>query len=182
MYIVATTENAGEHLVNKLPKTIFFTFLFVFCIIRAEATEKCRKYIQPNSCEYYLCEEKAHDFGKEGYFLGFGYKYCQTFFTTISQRLTPAGSNWLTRVGACLQNKLIDSLGANDEYFSNELVEDIAVSSHSNCYLETRGCDLAFPDLIKVVGTLSKELYRPSIAQEGIQFLMGCTTSNPLSL
>lgn len=57
--------------------TLFYRNLLLFIFIElfafeSNAHQECRRFIQPNSCNYYLCEEMNHSFGVRGYFIGFG--------------------------------------------------------------------------------------------------------------
>lgn len=146
--------------------------LVLFSIpVNVYATSYCKQDIAPGSCEYYNCEENNHRFGRAGYFTGFGYPYCRVFFTKTWFQVNADTQAWMTRVGECLQRKLWERHSDDD---TRKQVLHVAIESHSECYLETGGCDLPVTELAKVINSFRSELLDPSIAIEGIEFLAGC--------
>lgn len=149
---------------------ILFTDLFTF------AHQECRRFIQPNSCNYYLCEEMNHSFGVRGYFIGFGYKFCSNYIKAPINYYQPQTEKWLRSVANCLQTKLMTSHNKKD---SDQQVWTKAVKTHAQCYYETGACQLPKTELLKVINQFKYELRYPTIFVEGLKFVAYCAKMNP---
>lgn len=88
------------------------------------------------TCDYYLCRESVQHCGEDGYFLRFGYHYCSRFFKEVKPNVSEREQQWLERVGSCLQRKVDDI----PLYQSCLRAEDEAITSHTECYVQTGFC------------------------------------------
>ena len=62
------------------------------------------------ACQYYPCQEgeTGHACGENGYFQGYGQKYCARFTQKTYPNMTKAGQAWLTEVRSCLMGAIGD--------------------------------------------------------------------------
>lgn len=112
---------------------------------------ECSAYVEldgASACDFYLCQEdeipESDRCGEEGYYIGYGYKYCNRFQETANERLSPEGSAWVGRVMPCLMAVIQDEVVLKD---SCETTKQIAFDSHPDCYLESGFCDLTPDDM-----------------------------------
>ena len=122
-------------------------------------------------CEYYLCREGQNPCGSSGYYLAFGYQYCQQSLTDLIQRVSPRGETWLTQVATCLQQGLEHEVPTATRCSE---VKDRAVGGHSRCYTEANFCGLKLADILRILGMLRPELTDVQILAEGMQVLAQC--------
>jgi hypothetical protein len=133
---------------------------------------ECRQYI--NSCNYYLCRESNQNCGETGYYLRFGYPYCEKFTVSEKPDLSYEGNIWLDKVGLCLREQL--------ELISNETscgdTESSAIQSHIYCYLTTGFCNLKLNDQIQIFGIVYKELSDTRFMKVLLEIGSRCQFSN----
>lgn len=108
------------------------------------------------ACDYYRCREaqSVGQCGNDGYYQGFGARYCVRYAQTTEPKMTPEGQLWSASSRRCL----IESLDANvvDSPVCEALVE-AGYATHAACYRETRFCDLPLSDVRRVVSTIDVE-------------------------
>ncbi|MBK7892184.1 MAG: hypothetical protein IPJ84_15475 [Bdellovibrionales bacterium] len=123
------------------------------------------------TCDFYLCQEAKQQCGPTGYYQRFGHPYCSAFLEEVRPKLSPRGQEWLKDVAYCLQEDL-DHLSRNSDpcWFS----EDLAIATHSDCYVKTGACELDVIDLAIVVRTFASELTNSRIIGQSVDFLRKC--------
>lgn len=143
--------------------------LFFLASTVASASTVCES--SKNSCEYYLCREKANPCGPKGYFIGFGYRYCYASREKFADKMTENGKVWLVNVAQCLRDKteLAPIETACDR------IKSTVVNSHSDCYLKTGFCDLPKSDRLKVIELVSREVTDPEVLKQGLDILSHCS-------
>ncbi len=106
------------------------------------------------SCDYYPCRDAERDVscGEEGYFLGFGHKYCERFTQVTFDRLSTDGKRWLDETRVCLQ-ETVDEIAADTDLDCDE-VQQRAIDAHPPCYLDSGVCDLPLTDQAKIATTV----------------------------
>jgi hypothetical protein len=114
------------------------------CAIDALAFEGC------GACDYYLCREQEMGCGPNGYFVGFGYHYCNAFRLVTEAHVSPEAQAWLVRVRRCL----IESMDSAPFEGDCDAVRTQAYASHEACYVETGFCDLSVGDWLRVLNTV----------------------------
>lgn len=120
-------------------------------------SDECRAYLDEEgcaSCDYYLCKEAADGAsacGGDGYYLGYGYKYCERITLVTRPRLSPAGQAWIDEARRCLMEEI--EAQVDDEHSCSRTLE-IAFDSHPGCYAETGFCSLPWSDIWKVFTTV----------------------------
>lgn len=146
--------------------------LFLLSAWFAEAHSKifddCSKFI--GTCDYYLCKESNSACGAEGYYLEFGYRYCQKFETRKSE-YSAGGQTWLSEVKACLQQEI-----ENSHAGSCREARSVALSSHVTCYERTNYCELSFWDKYRVYSTVNEELEYRDFAKIAFRIAGSCFT------
>lgn len=122
---------------------------------------KCSQYVDINgieACEFYRCREKQieEEFrcGSEGYYIGYGLKYCTRFQETAAESLSEEGIAWVNRVMPCLMNAVEDEV---DSLESCEGTFEIAMDSHPLCYVQTGFCNLGIDDFGSIFLTIDHE-------------------------
>ncbi len=105
------------------------------------------------ACDYYRCRE-AQSVGAcdtDGYYIGFGYKYCVRYAEMTEPRMSTEGQAWSASSRRCL----LESLEANVEDTDDcEALIDAGYDTHAACYRETDFCDLSLSDVHRVVSTI----------------------------
>ena len=118
-------------------------------------SEDCSKYIgQPSfkSCEFYRCREanNPNKGGSQGYYIGYGLKYCYQFSQLHSQ-LSSAGKSWNNKTRLLLMQHVNNNIpwdASSDEVMSS------AFASHPTAYLDAGICSLPVSDWGKIVKTI----------------------------
>lgn len=131
--------------------------------------DTCSEHI--GTCDYYLCREKNNSCGVTGYYLAFGYQYCQTSFTSLNSKVSPKGQKWLKDVATCLQEKVETEISPTHRC---EEIKSASIASHESCYEQTNFCGQKFKDVLKVLGMLSPELTKPKMILLGIKIIKNC--------
>ncbi len=117
----------------------------------------CTEYLDDEgcaSCDYYLCKEAADGAdacGEDGYYLRYGFKYCERISVVTRPQLSAAGQAWLDEARVCLMRTIERKIDANE---SCETRKQIAFDSHPGCYLEAGFCDLPASDMWAVFTTV----------------------------
>lgn len=127
--------------------------------------------VKTGSCDYYQCAERVHKCERDGYYKKFAQPYCNTFLTQTIREVSPRGKKWLRDVAACLQKKLAYYTKDTDPCW---FVEEMAIKTHAECYVEASGCELDVSDLTPVVATFAKEFGDSRIFWQGIDFVVDC--------
>ncbi len=147
---------------------ILITLLALISSIAFAVADDCTPLI--GSCEYYLCREKNHSCGDNGYYVGFAYKYCMNSKNILNSRMSKNGVRWSNAVAQCLRNS-VDKI-AYDE--SCENVKTKAIDDHAVCYSDAGFCDLSTKDQFNIMRLIHKELIRPSVVEQGFTVLNQC--------
>ena len=110
--------------------------------------EDCR------ACQYYPCQEgeTGHACGENGYFQGYGQKYCARFTQKTYPNMTKAGQAWLREVRSCLMGAIGDI--TEDPLTCGE-VRTAAFDSHPSCYVLSGLCSLPPHDWFQILATIS---------------------------
>jgi hypothetical protein len=123
------------------------------------------------SCDYYLCREKISPCGVKGYYLAFGYQYCQKSFTTLSPTVSEKGQKWLKDVATCLQQSMDNEIPSGVECGQ---IKSQAIKSHTACYDQTNFCGQKFTDVLKVLRMLAPEIPKPQMIAVGLTIIKNC--------
>ncbi|MBX3039149.1 MAG: hypothetical protein KF789_00405 [Bdellovibrionaceae bacterium] len=127
-----------------------------------------------DSCEMYLCKEREISCGAKGYWLNYGFPFCQRFLEK-EQEFSPVAQGWLRKVRTCLQTQVQElSPGAA---CSN--IRQQALHGHIDCYLQTGFCDLNNRDQIQVLWELKSALGELQTWQESYLLAQACSTRAP---
>jgi len=127
--------------------------------------------VTAGTCDYYQCAEKVHRCDKNGYYNRFATPYCTNFLTNTINKVGPKGKQWLKDVALCLQNKLAAYTKDTDPCW---MVEEVAIQSHADCYVEAGGCELDVRELMPVVATFWREFKDQRIFWQGIDYIRSC--------
>jgi hypothetical protein len=130
------------------------------------------------ACQEYLHQESKQPCGEKGYFLRFGFPYCQSFLEEVRPELTPQGAIWLDQASQCLRaelNEIPRDLNCDE-------VERRAIASHAECYTSTGFCHLVFQDKFKVFRHVRGELKDPRFAVQLFKVLQACAAQEPSEL
>lgn len=160
----------------KAPARTYQIFLFSLCAalflvaMQAQATN-CRP--TEDSCQFYLCKEEENPCGTHGYWLGYGYRYCERFLEKKEQ-FSEATQQWFKSVRYCLQDEA--RLFNNHESCQDSYRE--AMNSHVDCYTEAGFCALSFRERAKVIWTLKSALLLPITYVEGLELQLQCLSEH----
>lgn len=123
--------------------------------------DACEQYISAEgcaSCDYYLCKEGAEkSCGSDGYYVGFGHKYCERLTLIAGPQMSAEGQLWSAATRECLMLALESESSPAD---SCEEIKEIAYASHPSCYLNSGFCELPLSDMWKVVMTIDPDDYQ----------------------
>lgn len=136
--------------------------------LASEVQTVCSSYLE--SCEYYQCRDQLQMCGPQGYFLRFGYPYCSRFMTQVKPTFSEEGALWLDRVGQCLRDQL-EGISVQE---SCKETEDLAISSHVSCYLDTGFCQLSFSEKLKLLKVVYKELQDSRLLGVFLKLMTSC--------
>lgn len=121
------------------------------------AEDGCAAYIGADgcgSCDYYLCKEAAAEdkaCGSDGYYVGFGHKYCDRLTSVTRPRMSAAGQAWIDATRQCLMTVLEPAV---EDHHSCPDIKRIAFDSHPACYVDSGFCELPLGDMWSVVMTI----------------------------
>lgn len=119
--------------------------------------DTCSAYLDEEgcaSCDYYLCKEAAQGdapCGEDGYYLGYGFKYCERISLVARPRLSEEGKLWLDDARRCLMEEVERQL---EDENSCSVVKQIALESHPGCYMDAGFCSLPWGDMWSVFMTV----------------------------
>lgn len=128
----------------------------IFSVFTSTLTQDCEALLaKRHDCEFYRsCLEKKFNCGRDGYPIGYGYKYCTRFLEQYDEFSSDA-QQWIDDTLICLKQALADLYRSGKD--SCERLYDIAFGSHPRCYVQNGFCSIlarhpfAFPaDLMKV--------------------------------
>lgn len=113
------------------------------------------------SCDFYYCQEKKFDCGKDGVFQRFASKVCNEFMTNIdNQKFSVQGAKWVYDVTLCLQKHLYTNCEngnlcqAYNKEKSCELQEKTLIETHRKCYKDAGLCELGVKDWLTVLSSI----------------------------
>ncbi len=152
----------------KMKYLIILSLSFVINLSSAFSSEDCHRYI--GTCDYYLCREKNKNCNENGYFIGFGYKYCQASLTKLINNVSPNAKSWLLKTATCLQKQL-DQL---DDSLTCSEIQEKAIEGHDSCYQEVNFCGLSIEDKAKIIKMLLPALQVKGVVHEGFQVIYHC--------
>lgn len=121
-------------------------------------------------CRYYLCRELESPCGAEGYYIGFGYKYCDEFSYRVRKDLSRRGQIWLDQTQKCLTREL----GKASPALSCGKIHSVAFESHKPCYIDTGFCRLSPSDKLRVFYAVREELLWPERLSDFIELSLIC--------
>ena len=98
--------------------------------------------VQPGCSFYTNCLEPTYNCGPEGYPIGYGYKYCTSFYEHYEQ-FSPDGQKWIDGTCLCLKKALVPLVEDPKDYVC-PAVQDYAFKTHVDCYIDNGFCELAF--------------------------------------
>lgn len=119
--------------------------------------DECSGYMDDEgcaSCDYYLCKEAADGAaacGEDGYYLGYGFRYCERISQVTRPRLSDAGKVWLDSARRCLMEEV--ELQVEHEHSCSD-IQQIAFDSHPACYMDAGFCSLPWGDMWSVFMTV----------------------------
>jgi hypothetical protein len=134
-------------------------------------TDNCEELM--GSCDYYLCQEKKNNCGAKGYFLGFGYQYCNDSLKRLANEVSPRGKKWLVTTATCLQQQIQDM---DIESKSCKEIKKAAIKGHDKCYSEISFCSLSFGEIKKILIMIMPSLTTRGVINEGVQVLAHCVS------
>jgi hypothetical protein len=102
-------------------------------------------------CDYYACRESRQACGDQGYFLGYGYKYCTRLLTVTRPRLSTAGQEMLDRARNCLMRGSEEEIQSGD---SCEVASEKSFAMHPQCYVENGACALPLSDMFLILSSI----------------------------
>jgi outer membrane protein OmpA-like peptidoglycan-associated protein len=111
--------------------------------------ENCSELI--DDCEFYLCRERRHPCGVQGYYQGYGYKYCERFSRLLRPRLSRPGQRWVDQTRRCLM-EYIDRHVPLDA--PCDRVKRLAFDSHPECYVRGGVCFLDPSEWSEILGII----------------------------
>lgn len=165
--------------------------------------QTCADFVaQPgcSACEFYTCkdEARAQPCGDDGYYVDYGFRYCNRFSEYVRPRLSARGQVWVEGTRECLQSALDD---VRYDELDCEQVRREAYDSHPPCYAQWGFCELPLRDIWVVVNTVDpadlelrqalvtgliclRDLFDPTsleLSDEGVTRLIaaGITESSP---
>ncbi|KAJ3162083.1 hypothetical protein HDU86_005781 [Geranomyces michiganensis] len=126
------------------------------------------------TCSFYdQCLESAHPCGKDGYGLGYGSVYCNSFKDNIS-RFSPKGQVWIQSVMHCLQVNLVPVL--DDDNLTCPQLKTFAFGTHPQCYVQAGFCKLPPTDLAVLLNIIGlKTLFTPETFIQGLKVGGDCS-------
>jgi hypothetical protein len=154
-------------LARGLSAVLFLIFISASSLARAEGTP-CAKQI--GNCDYYLCRESIESCGENGYFLHFGYPYCEGLMSDVRPKMSEEGAIWMSRAATCLQ----EQVEAMPLTHSCEDMASLAIATHPDCYVSTGFCELKLSDQLLIAEKIWKSLVDPRIDRVMIEILDRC--------
>jgi hypothetical protein len=94
-------------------------------------------------CQFYACRDAEHPCGADGYYLGFGEKYCERFLTDLAPIMSAAGQAFLAATRDCLMSYMNANIATD---LSCDEVKTDALASHVDCYRDNGFCALPLTD------------------------------------
>lgn len=148
---------------------ILATFLMAFssAVLADDDLAECGS--KSTSCDFYSCIEQKISCGSDGYFIGFGERFCRRF-DKIFGKLSSQGKVWFTTARQCLTNKVITL----DKGSSCHEIEEQAYSDHRPCYISSGYCDLSKRDKAKIIKVIFPLLLKKNVLIMGKDIELNC--------
>ena len=114
------------------------------------------------SCEFYRCRERnaPRRGGPEGYYLGYGLKYCERFTRDVRPKLTKPGKVWVDTTRVCLMRFVDEHIPVGTPC---DQVRDAAFRSHAHCYLTHGVCSLSPHDWSQILAAIDDWALREAL-------------------
>lgn len=144
-----------------------FTFALILTFVSSLASAYCPPSY--SSCDYYVCAEEHNPCGKQGYWMGWGHRYCQQYLES-ENKFSIEAQQWLRENRQCLQaraEEITQGTQCNG-------IRKAAMESHVGCYVETGFCSLSFKDKTAILWGLRTALNAPEAWIEGIRLEKAC--------
>lgn len=129
-------------------------FFFFFQVQAIVLSDSCI-HIPYHSCTFYKeCLEQKFPCGENGYAVGYGDKYCQSF-VKHENSFTKQGKIWLSDTMMCLQKALVPIIQDSITNQTCRTIRTFALHSHAQCYLQSGVCALPLNDwflIARVIG------------------------------
>ncbi|MFS4460862.1 hypothetical protein [Bdellovibrio sp. HCB2-146] len=122
-----------------------------------------------SSCDYYICAEEHNPCGKQGYWIGWGHRYCQKYLDS-EKSFSLEAQQWLRENRQCLQSRA-EEISQGTQCSG---IRKAAMESHVGCYVETGFCELSFKDKAAILWGLRTALNAPEAWIEGIRLEKAC--------
>ncbi|MHB1057967.1 MAG: eCIS core domain-containing protein [Rhodanobacter sp.] len=119
---------------------------------RQAQPEDCSSLV--GDCEFYRCRERRHPCGATGYYLGYGYKYCERFSRLLRPRLPASGQRWLDKTKDCLQEHIDRHIPLDTPC---DAVKRSAFDSHPDCYVLSGVCFLDPAQWLQIMGVIDPQ-------------------------
>jgi len=117
---------------------------------------------QPSSesCAYYQSLEKELQCGPEAYLKKWAYPMCKKYLK-LEPKLSAEVQAWFPAVRFCLQNSL--ALAQSQSQVNCENLDQVAIDSHVDCYVETGYCDLSDEDKSHLSGIMGSTIFSSAL-------------------
>ena len=132
-----------------------------------------------HACDLYrTLDRRCGCAGSDGYFRGYGEKYCERFMRSTGW--SPAGLRWRARTLACLQGELRAFLG-RAHACDCASVKAFAFESHARCYTRQPAsvCRLPLSDIAHIYGLVdASDLLAPLGSGQTLAIALACVWQN----
>ncbi|MFA6238111.1 MAG: hypothetical protein WC635_12330 [Bacteriovorax sp.] len=135
--------------------------------VLADDLLECEK--KSMTCDFYSCVEKEIPCGKDGYFLGFGERFCRRF-DNILDKLSPEGKSWFFTARQCLTENILSL----NNYNNCQEIEEKSYNDHKPCYINSGYCDLPIRDKVYIMKVISPLLLKKNVLIMGHEIQMNC--------
>lgn len=148
---------------------ILATFLMAFssALLADNDLAECEK--KSTSCDFYSCIEQEMSCGSDGYFIGFGERFCRRF-DKIFGKLSPQGREWFMSARQCLTKKTLTL----DKASSCHEIEEQSYNDHRPCYISSGYCDLPTRDKAKIIKVVFPLLLKKNVFIMGKDIQLDC--------
>jgi hypothetical protein len=108
------------------------------------------------ACDYYRCRDaqSTGQCGDEGYYLGFGHRYCLRYRQVTEPRLSAQGQRWSAQTRQCLMEILEADIEDTPDCAA---LREAGYDSHLDCYADSGFCDLSLSDRQLLFSTVDRE-------------------------
>lgn len=140
---------------------------FSSAVLAGDNLAECES--KSTSCDFYSCIEQKISCGCDGYFIGFGERFCRRF-DKIFGKLSPQGKEWFMTARQCLTNKTL----ALDKTSSCHEIEEQSYNDHKPCYISSGYCDLPKSDKAKIIKVVFPLLLKKNVFVMGKEIQLNC--------